>query len=164
MLPKLNGTETQMVTLYRQGLSVDEIASVLEKPREIVATVIELTCKTQEADDKGGPVKAADLISDEDLKEVVAGILEIAKYEQENPGVRLKAAQFIVEEKMGRNDARVSGGKLPRLNVNVLNQYIAFAKQKAEKILHGDQGRAARLGRGEVIIDVGPEEKLAGTV
>jgi hypothetical protein len=116
----------QIVALFRQGMTPEQIASGLDWSLEAVKTVL--------AGELSGSTKVNGMITDEEHKLIIDALKEVAVYEQENVGAKVKAGIYLNEEKMGRNDARVRESRIPKMDIGKLNIIIVNARKKIEAI------------------------------
>ena len=109
------------------GMSPAEIAEVEKLNETAVKTVLYAnSAKYREAIGEKVDTKAAldYTVADEELANNV--IRRVAQY-SDNDATALKAAQYIKNERRGRNDVKAGVRRL-NINVNVLNQHFEQAK------------------------------------
>jgi len=117
---------TQIVVAYEEaGLTPEEIAADLEMD----VTSVKLALAQNSRVYKKALGQEVEVVSDAEVSEMHSIIKSIAVSQQfDNPGVALKAAKWIIDEKKGRNDAKVNTTN--KINVVVFNEKLASARER----------------------------------
>lgn len=119
-------SSSQIVALNAQGLSAEEISAGLGCPVESVRLALATSKQTEGAE-----------ITEEERRLILQSLKDTALRENENISAKVKAAIYLNEEANGRNEARAKGigrGDM-KVTIQVLNQYIASASKRVERIL-----------------------------
>lgn len=121
----MSGLESQIVTAYDEGLTAQQIAEQLDLAEESVKLVL-----TRRSGKYRKAVKAEiEEITESEKQEMFEVIKNIARTQQyDNPGVALKAAIMLVDEKKGRR-------KLPdkansQVNIIMFNEELTKARKR----------------------------------
>jgi predicted DNA-binding protein YlxM (UPF0122 family) len=144
ILRKMNNQQTEIVELFeKHGLSIELIAAEHEVSEQYVKAVLmqySRVYKTTHAKLAGNN----DYISDSTLRELYDAQLALA-LNAENEAVKLKAIQFLINDKRGRLDVEIenaknrakedSKGKVVNINIQKFNVLIQRAKEQKELIL-----------------------------
>lgn len=110
--------EDQIVTAYAEGMSPSEIAEQFGVDE---LSVKEVLLRKSRPYREGVKEKKED-VSEGELEEMFDIVKNIARGQQfDNPGVALKAAKFVIDEKKGRNGSADRGGAI---NVLMFNEEL----------------------------------------
>lgn len=75
-------------------------------------------------------------ITEEEQNAIYNALKQVALYEENNVGAKVKAGIYLIEEATGRNDKRVARRDLSgAVNITLINKQILLAKEKAAAIL-----------------------------
>lgn len=128
----MTATNQDIVSLYEQGLSIDEIACELGWEREAVKAILLVNsklykeqCQTQEG--------AEQEITDDEYKEILKAYKQLAIYSDVD-SVRERALRNLINERKGRNNIQ---GLLKGTNFNItlINAHIKNAKEEFKRML-----------------------------
>lgn len=112
----------QIISLYEQGLEIETIAQLAQLEVETIKLLLISESSKYRKEVKEG--KAS--FGDEDMEAAVSTMSSIMKH-AENEGVRFRAAKFIYNEKLGRNN--LNDLKNLNVNVNMINIQMEKAKE-----------------------------------
>jgi hypothetical protein len=122
-MPDIN---QQIVVAYEEaGLTPEEIAADLE----MELTAVKLALAQSSATYRKAIGKETEDISDNEvieMKEIIKGIARTQQFD--NPGVALKAATWVYNEKKGRNDLQVMRDN--QVNVVIFNERLSRARER----------------------------------
>lgn len=124
----MTAEEIQIVELAGQGASVEEISDQLQLEPSVVKF-----CLTRQ-----GMLKE-DEISDDDFKDIQDGLLQLAKY-SENEFVKAKVGIFLYERKKGPTSSMKGA---PAVNIGNLNVLIASSHQRILNALQPDRSHGS---------------------
>ena len=99
----MSSFEKQLESFVRSGMTDQEIAEALELDITNVCVVTEKFRRKLSLATK----KFSSEESSKTHEEAALGVITEIMHNAQNEGVRLKAAQFVIEEASGRNNARV---------------------------------------------------------
>ncbi len=138
--------EEQIVTAYKEGLSVPEIAETFGVEEITVKLVLSKLSKEYREKLK----EKVEEISDEEKLEMLDIIKSIARSQQfDNPGVALKAAQFVFNEKKGRNQKLPDKVRNP-INILVFNEELVKARERLAQM----QKALLETSQEKMVVDV----------
>ena len=129
----MSTTTLDILTMYNNGLSVEEIAAdtgydALAVKQVLIANSPEFR-KSLKATAQPAPGSQTENDAQEESKIMLGVIRDIALTEEDNPMARLRAAIYVHDELKGRNDKKEMKG--PSINVLVLNAAINRARLRS---------------------------------
>jgi hypothetical protein len=130
----MSNDNTQVVMAYEKSrLSVEEIADSLGMELLAVKTILCLESSQYRKDTKED-------VTDDELNEMFSVVKDIAcstLTRVQQPGVALKAATFLINEKKGRNDPRNLLKSLTGsgISITLINQRVEGMKQAKARTL-----------------------------
>jgi hypothetical protein len=124
--------DTQILTLYKQGLSAEAIAEALELDVIGVKGVLASYVSDNKLQKRG------DTFTDDEFtraRDVLASLIERDDIDN---FLRFRCARFIIDENKGRNDARARASQIGDVRINITNFNLLLSKARSakEKLLH----------------------------
>lgn len=128
----MHAAAKQILTAYEGGLTPEEIAWDLGLEVETVKLSLGQTSVKYRKILKEAEAGNKEIVSKDEGQEMLAILMRIARdQELENPGVSFKAAKYVLEESMGRNHRRVHEVGNGGININIFNDNLAKARNRA---------------------------------
>ena len=128
----MHAAAKQILTAYEGGLTPEEIAWDLGLEVETVKLSLSQTSVRYRKLLKEAEAGNKEIVSKDEGQEMLGILMRIARdQELENPGVSFKAAKYVLEESMGRNHRRVNEVGNGGININIFNDNLAKARNRA---------------------------------
>lgn len=131
--------ETSIVQQYEVcGLTAEEIAGMEGMEVAAVKAVLLQSSRLYRDAERAGELEKCDELSDEEMRDAYKVLVTLATY-SDNDGVRLKAANRIIDEKKGRLTSRkalrdTSGGGA-KVNILIFNRALQALNERKKELL-----------------------------
>jgi hypothetical protein len=118
----------QLVAAYETaGMSPEDIAA--DFGLEVAS--VKLTLMNESPVYRRAYRKVDEDVSEAEMKEMFQVLMHVARNEIDHPGQRRKAAEFLINERKGRND--LAKGSQKNINVTIVDQRLKRAKLALER-------------------------------